>query len=38
MALIVLALALPIALLAGVGAAGARVAGRRRRERALDMA
>jgi hypothetical protein len=37
-ALIVLALALPLALLAGVGAAGARVAGRRRRERALDMA
>jgi len=37
-ALIVLALALPIALLAGVAAAGARVAGRRRRERALDMA
>ena len=37
-ALIVLALALPLALLAGVAAAGARLAGRRRRERALDMA
>jgi hypothetical protein len=37
-ALILLAVALPLALLAGLGAAGARLAGRRRRERALDMA
>jgi len=37
-AVIVLALLLPLALIGGVGAAAARVAGRRRRERALDMA
>ena len=37
-ALIVLAIALPLAALAGLGLAASRVAGRRRRERALDMA
>jgi hypothetical protein len=37
-AVIVLALLVPLALLAGLGAATARVLGRRRRERALDMA
>jgi hypothetical protein len=35
---IVLALLLPLALVGGLGVAAARVAGRRRRERALDMA
>ena len=37
-ALIALAIALPLALLAAIAAGGARMAGRRRRERALDMA
>jgi hypothetical protein len=37
-ALIALALALPIGLIAALGVAASRVAGRRRRERALDMA
>ena len=37
-AVIVLALLLPLALLGGVGALGARMLGHRRRERALDMA
>ena len=37
-AVIVLAIALPLALLAALAAGGARIAGRRRRERALDMA
>jgi len=37
-AVIVLAIALPLALLAALAAGGARLAGRRRRERALDMA
>jgi hypothetical protein len=37
-AVIVLAVALPLALLAAIAAGGARLAGRRRRERALDMA
>jgi hypothetical protein len=37
-AVIALAIALPIALLAAIAAGGARLAGRRRRERALDMA
>ena len=37
-ALIVLAIALPLALLAGLAVAASRVAGRRRRERALDVA
>jgi hypothetical protein len=37
-ALIVLAIALPLALLAGLAVAASRVAGRRRRERALDIA
>ena len=37
-AVIALAIALPLALLAAIAAGGARVAGRRRRERALDMA
>jgi lauroyl/myristoyl acyltransferase len=35
---IVLALLLPLALVGGLGAAAARVLGRRRRERALDIA
>jgi hypothetical protein len=37
-ALIALAIALPIALIAALGVLGSRAAGRRRRERALDMA
>ena len=37
-ALIVLAVALPLAVLAGLGIAGSRAMGRRRRERALDVA
>jgi hypothetical protein len=37
-AVIVLAIALPLALLAALAAGGARLTGRRRRERALDMA
>ncbi len=37
-AVIVLALLLPLALLGGIGALAARWLGRRRRERALDMA
>src|SRR6185503_14835852 len=37
-AVVVLAFALPLALLAALAAGGARIAGRRRRERALDMA
>jgi hypothetical protein len=35
---IALAIALPLALVAGLGVLGSRAAGRRRRERALDMA
>ena len=37
-AVIVLALLIPLALLAGLGALGSRMLGHRRRERALDMA